>query len=91
MSDNKLVKTLTDAATVTGLAAGIGFLAKKVINESLTSDPSSNLINYVKFTVVIAASLATKDYLEKQKNIAELKFFFLTPCVRKMEIFKSRI
>ena len=37
MSDNKLVKTLTDAATVTGLAAGIGFLAKKVINESMTS------------------------------------------------------
>ena len=68
MSDNKLVKTLTDAATVTGLAAGIGFLAKKkVINESMTSDPSSNLMNYVKFTVVIAASLATKDYLEKQK------------------------
>ena len=45
MSDNKLVKTLTDAAGITGLAAGIGFLAKKVI----------------------AASLATKDYLEKQK------------------------
>ena len=67
MSDNKLVKTLTDVATVTGLAAGIGFLAKKVINEPMTSDPSSNLMNYVKFTVVIAASLATKDYLEKQK------------------------
>ena len=38
MSDNKLVKTLTDAATVTGLAAGIGFLAKKVIKEPMTSD-----------------------------------------------------
>ena len=38
MSDNKLVKTLTDAATVTGLAAGIGFLAKKVINEPMTND-----------------------------------------------------
>ena len=67
MSDNKLVKTLTDAATVTGLAAGIGFLARKVIKEPMTSDPSSNLMNYVKFTVVIAASLVTKDYLEKQK------------------------
>ena len=67
MSDNKLVKTLTDAATVTGLAAGIGFLARKVIKEPMTSDPSSNLMNYVKFTVVIAASLATKGYLEKQK------------------------
>ena len=70
MSDNKLVKTLTDAATVTGLAAGIGFLAKKVINESMTSDPSSNLMNYVKFTVVIAA---------------ELKFFSYTLC-KKIEL-----
>ena len=67
MSDNKLVKTVTDAATVTGLAAGIGYLAKKVIKETMTSDPSSNLMNYVKFTVVIAASLASKDYLENKK------------------------
>ena len=67
MSHNKLVKTLTDAATVTGLASGIGYLAKKVIKEPMTSDPSSNLMNYVKFTVVIAASFATKDYLEKPK------------------------
>ena len=66
-SDNKLVKTLTDAATVSGLTAGIGYLAKKVIKEPMTSDPSSNLMNYVKFTVVIAASIAAKDYLEKQK------------------------
>ena len=36
MSDNKLVKTLTDAAGITGLAAGIGFLAKKVIKEPMT-------------------------------------------------------
>ena len=67
MSDNKLVKMLTDAAEITGLAAGIGWIVKKVIKEPMTSDPSSNLMNYVKFTVVIAASLATKDYLEKQK------------------------
>ena len=77
MSENKLIKTLTDAATVTGLAAGIRFLAKKVIKEPVTSDPSSNLMNYVKFTAVIAASLATKDYLEKQKNIAQLKDFWI--------------
>ena len=33
--------------------------AKKVIKEPMTSDPSSNLMNYVKFTFVIAASIAT--------------------------------
>ena len=67
MSENKLVKTLTDAATVTGLAAGMGWIAKKVIKEPMTSDPSSSFMNYLKFTVIIAASMATKKYLEEQK------------------------
>ena len=31
MSDNKLVKTVMDAATLTGLAAGIGWIAKKSV------------------------------------------------------------
>ena len=47
MSDNKLVKTITDAAVLTGLAAGIGWIAKKVLKENFTSDPSSNVMNYV--------------------------------------------
>ena len=69
MSDNKLVKTLTNSATLTGLAAGIGWVAKKVIKEPMISDPSSNLMNYVKFTVVIAASIAVKQYLENVQPI----------------------
>ena len=67
MSDNKLVKTLMDAATLTGLAAGIGWAAKKVVKENFTSDPSSSFMNYVKFTAVMAGSVALKQYLEDQK------------------------
>ena len=67
MSDNKLVKTITDAATITGLVAGIGWVAKKVVKENFTSDPSSSAMNYVKFTAVMAASIALKQYLEDQK------------------------
>ena len=67
MSDNKLVKTLNGAATITGIAAGYEWIAKKVVKEPMTSDPSVNLMNYVKFTVVVAASIATKRYLEDQK------------------------
>ena len=63
MSVFKHVKTLTDLATLTGLSAGIGWIAIKVIKESMTSDPSSNLICYVKFTLAIAAPIATKLYL----------------------------
>ena len=67
MSDNKLVKTIMDAATITGLAAGIGWVAKKVVKENFTSDPSSSAMNYVKFTAVMAGSIALKQYLEDQK------------------------
>jgi len=65
--NNKIVKTVIDAATITGLAAGIGWAAKKVTKESFTSDPSSSAMNYVKFTVVMAGSIALKEYLEDQK------------------------
>ena len=67
MSDNKLVKTIMDAATITGLAAGIGWVAKKVVKENFTSDPSSSAMNYVKFTAIMTGSIALKQYLEDQK------------------------
>ena len=69
MSDNKLVKTVIDAATLTGLAAGIGWAAKKVVKENFTSDPRSSTMNYVKFSVVMAGSIALRQYLEDQKVI----------------------
>jgi len=64
MSDNKLVKTVVDAATLTGLAAGIGWAAKKVVKENFTSDPSSSAMNYVQFTALMAGSIALKHFLE---------------------------
>ena len=66
-SDNKLVKTVTDAAVLTGLVAGIGWIAKKVVKENFIADPSSNAMNYVKFTAALAGSIALKKYLEDQK------------------------
>ena len=45
MSDNKLVKSLLDAATITGLVAGIGWIGRKIIKEDLTEDPSANAMN----------------------------------------------
>ena len=67
MSDNKLVKTIIDGATLTGIVAGIGWVSKKVVKENLTSDPSSDIMNYVKFTVVMTGAIALKKYLEDQK------------------------
>ena len=73
MSDNNLVKAITDAATLTGLVAGIGWIAKKVVKETFTADSSWNVMNYVKFTAVMAGSIALKQYLEDQKILPEPK------------------
>ena len=67
MSDNKLVTIILYAATLTGIAAGIGWIAKKVAKENFTPDPSSNVMNYAKFTAVMAGSIGLKKYLEDQK------------------------
>ena len=60
-----------DAATLTGLAASIGWIAKKVVKENFTSDPSSNVMNYAKFTAVMAGSIALKQYLLDQKILPD--------------------
>lgn len=69
MSEKKIVKTVTEAAIITGLVSGIGFLSKKILKESFTNDPSLNFMNYGKMTVVVAASMMAKDYLEVNKII----------------------
>ena len=71
MSDSSSVKTILDAATLTGIVAGIGWVSKKVVKENFTSDPSSNVMNYVKFTAVMAGSIARKKYLEDQKILPD--------------------
>ena len=71
MSDSTLVKTILDAATLTGIVAGIGWATKKVVKENLTSDRSSNVMNYGKFTAVMAGAIALKKYLEDQKILPD--------------------
>ena len=67
MSDNKLVKTVMDAATLTSLAAGISWIVIKVVKENFTADPSSHVLNYSKFTAVVAGSVPLKQYPEDEK------------------------
>lgn len=58
---------IIDAATLTGFAASIGWILKKVIKKNFTSNNSSNVMNFAKFTAVIAAIIVLKQYLEYQK------------------------
>ena len=69
---NKLVKMVTDSAVLVGLSAGVGYLAKKILKENFLGDPSSNVMNLVKFTGVLAVSMALKTYLEDQKNLFKM-------------------
>jgi len=71
MSDNKLVKTIMDVSTLTGLAGGIGWASKKVLKEDVTANPSANVKNYVKLTAVMAVSIALKQYLEDKKILPD--------------------
>ena len=64
---NKLIKMVTDSAVLVELTAGVGYLAKKILKENFLGDPSSNVMNYAKFTGVLAGSMALKTYLEDQK------------------------
>ena len=66
---NKLVKTVTDSAILVGLTAGVGYLTKKMLKENFLGDPTSSIMNYAKFTTVLAGSMALKTYLEDQKII----------------------
>ena len=60
------MKTILDAATLTGIVAGIGWVTKKVAKENFTPDPSSNVMSYAKFILVMAGSIALKKYLKDQ-------------------------
>ena len=69
--ENKLVKTVTDAAVLVGLSASVGWVSKKILKESLTSDPSSNFMNYGKWVVALSASIYLQDYLQDKKIIPD--------------------
>ena len=66
---NKFVKTVTDSTILVGLAAAVGYVSKKMLKENVLGDPSTSVMNYVKFTAVLAGSMALKTYLEDQKII----------------------
>ena len=66
-TENKLIKTVTDASVVIGIAAAVGYVGKKTMKESFINDPSSRLTNYGKWVAVLAGSMYLKQYLEDQQ------------------------
>ena len=71
VEQSKIVQTVTDAAVLVGIAAGIGWVGKKVLKESFTNDPSTNFMNYGEWVAVLSASIYLKDYLHDKKVIPD--------------------
>ena len=63
------MKTVEEAAVLTSIVAGIGWVGKKALKETFTGDPSSSVMNYVKMTAAVAGGIALRDYLQKEKYI----------------------
>ena len=60
MSDNKIVKSILDSATITGLVAGIGWIGKKTVKENFTADPSAVKFSLIKICSVSSSSRKSK-------------------------------
>ena len=67
MAENKLVKTVIGSVVLIGLSAGIGWLGKKILKESFIGDPSTSIMNFGRWVLVLTTSTYGKNYLEDQK------------------------
>ena len=70
-TENKIVKTFKDASIIVGLTTGIGYGARMVLKQSFLGDPSANVANFGKLTLVVAGSIALKTYLEDKDIIPD--------------------
>ena len=71
MSSNKMVKTITEAATLVGISAGVGWVGRKVLKEPFISDPSSNIMNYAKWVASWQPAFSSETILVKEKVIPD--------------------
>ena len=56
-----------ESSVFVGIATGVGYIGKKVIKEPLISDPSTNIMNFGKWIMVLTGSIYLRDYLESKK------------------------
>ena len=71
VEQSKIVKTVTEAAVLAGLSGGIGWIAKKILKETFTGDPSASFMNYGKWVAVLSGAIYLKDYLQDKKVIPD--------------------
>ena len=55
-----------EASTLITIAAGIGFVGRKIIKEPVTLDPSNNIMNFGKWILVMTGSIYLREYWMKK-------------------------
>ena len=68
MAENKLVKTVTGSVVLVGLSTGMGWLAKKALKESFIGDPSTSIMNFVKWVLVLTVSYVCQKLLRGSED-----------------------
>ena len=60
---------------------GIVRVEKKTVKGNFTADANSNVMNYVKFTIVMVAAIGLKEYLEDQNILPKSVWDYIYCCV----------
>ena len=61
------MKTVTGSVVLVGLSTGMGWLGKKALRESFIGDPSTSIMNYGKWVLVLSIAMYVKTYLEDKE------------------------
>ena len=70
MSDGQdVMNDIYNASVVVGLTSGYGYVIKKLAKQSFTPDPSTDLMNSIKFLLPVSAAFVTKRFLQEKGYI----------------------
>ena len=65
MSKEKIFKTIYDASVLIGISSGFGYFISM-------DDPSSSLIDYVKWVAILSGSIYLKDYMQREEILKRI-------------------
>ena len=65
MSKEKIFKTIYDASVLIGISSGFGYF----IN---IDDPSTSVIDYLKWVIILSGSLYLKDYMQREEILKRI-------------------
>ena len=65
MSKEKIFKTIYDASVLIGISSGFGYFVNM-------DDPSTSVIDYLKWVAILSGSLYLKDYMQREEILKRI-------------------